>query len=130
MIDWITKRQGQEQLVSVKSVTPAARLSTYVVGLHPYSPKQCSDAMCLCLTVDRNSFGPTGHYGADCSLSLDDNGDPQLLAGQGYKARIKPPSIYVYELPPEMNTWWVLHSVVRISPSTYILNAGLCMGFH
>ena len=46
-----------------------------------------------------------GHYGADCSLSLDDDGKPALLADSGYKTRSKGPKIYVYELPPHLTSW-------------------------
>ena len=46
-----------------------------------------------------------GYYGADCSLSLDQKGRPQLLAGTGYQTRRKRPWVYVYELPPKYNTW-------------------------
>ncbi|GFR40126.1 hypothetical protein Agub_g681, partial [Astrephomene gubernaculifera] len=47
-----------------------------------------------------------GHFGADCSLSLDSAGRPVLLAGSGYSTRTKRPWVYVYELPPEMTVWY------------------------
>ena len=50
-------------------------------------------------------FFLSGHYGADCALSLDDAGSPRLLATQDYHNRAKGPKIYVYELPPELTTW-------------------------
>ena len=46
-----------------------------------------------------------GYYGADCSLSLDAAGRPELLGGLGYHVRSKRPHVYVYELPPSFNTW-------------------------
>mmetsp|Transcript_36676 Transcript_36676/g.92646 ORF Transcript_36676/g.92646 Transcript_36676/m.92646 type:complete len:581 (-) Transcript_36676:360-2102(-) len=46
-----------------------------------------------------------GYYGADCSLSLDDAGKPQLLAGTSWQTRARRPWVYVYELPPEFTTW-------------------------
>lgn len=54
----------------------------------------------------------TGHWGADCALSMDAAGKPQLLAPtapdeQPYLPRAAGPRIYVYELPPEFNTWCV-----------------------
>lgn len=48
-----------------------------------------------------------GFFGADCSLSLDAEGKPELLAGTGYATRAKRPWVYVYELPPDLTTWWV-----------------------
>ena len=50
----------------------------------------------------------SGYYGGDCSLSLDENGKPQLLAGLGYQVRRRRPLIYVYELPPSFNTYYNL----------------------
>ena len=44
-----------------------------------------------------------GFFGADCSLSLDERGQPQLLAGQGYNQSSERPLVYVYELPPIYN---------------------------
>ena len=49
---------------------------------------------------------PPGFYGTDCCLSLDADGKPELLAGQGYLPRKKAPKIYVYELPPFLNNIW------------------------
>ena len=49
---------------------------------------------------------PPGFYGTDCCLSLDADGKPELLAGQGYLPREKAPKIYVYELPPFLNNIW------------------------
>ncbi len=48
-----------------------------------------------------------GYFGADCSLSLDGSGRPELLAGTGYRTRGKRPWVYIYELPPELMSWWV-----------------------
>lgn len=48
-----------------------------------------------------------GHFGADCSLSLGASARPQLLAGTGYRTRGKRPWVYIYELPPELMSWWV-----------------------
>ena len=50
----------------------------------------------------------TGFYGGDCSLSMNEEGKPQLLAGLGYQVRRRKPSIYVYELPPSFNTYFNL----------------------
>lgn len=49
----------------------------------------------------------SGYYGADCSLSTGPDGTPQLLAGLGYQVRARKPHIYIYELPPQFNTWCV-----------------------
>jgi hypothetical protein len=46
-----------------------------------------------------------GHYGADCSLSIGDQGKPVLLAGSNYTTRSSGPKIYVYELPPHLTSW-------------------------
>eukprot|EP00983_Pelagomonas_calceolata_P124661 1161130-Pelagomonas_calceolata.AAC.6 len=46
-----------------------------------------------------------GHFGTDCSLSLDDNGMPQILQGTSYTTRAKRPWVYIYELPPVFNAW-------------------------
>jgi hypothetical protein len=51
--------------------------------------------------------GCTGFFGADCSMSLDEEGKPVLLAGTGYTTRAKRPWVYVYELPPDLTTWCV-----------------------
>lgn len=59
-----------------------------------------------------------GYYGADCSLSLDDKGKPELLAGQQYVPRASGPRIYVYELPPSLNTW---HNLDRVDRPLYAL---------
>ncbi|KAF5839001.1 hypothetical protein DUNSADRAFT_1778 [Dunaliella salina] len=56
----------------------------------------CVHGFCRCLP---------GHFGTDCSLSLDDNGKPQILQGTSYTTRAKRPWIYVYELPPNFNAW-------------------------
>uniref|UniRef100_A0A7S3QYI9 Exostosin GT47 domain-containing protein n=1 Tax=Dunaliella tertiolecta TaxID=3047 RepID=A0A7S3QYI9_DUNTE len=53
----------------------------------------------------RTPVPTTGHYGIDCSLSLDDQGQPQILQGTGYTTRSKRPWIYVYDLPPEFTIW-------------------------
>eukprot|EP00798_Chlamydomonas_sp_ICE-L_P014563 gene14563-20604_t len=37
---------------------------------------------------------------------MDENKKPVLLAGLGYEVRKRPPTIYVYELPPEYNNVW------------------------
>ncbi len=46
-----------------------------------------------------------GFFGADCSLSLGEDGVPQVLADRGYKMRSRGPRVYMYELPPDMWTW-------------------------
>ncbi|KAG2495607.1 hypothetical protein HYH03_006207 [Edaphochlamys debaryana] len=46
-----------------------------------------------------------GKFGSDCSLSLGPDGKPRLLADRGYTPRARGPRVYVYELPPAMNTW-------------------------
>lgn len=56
---------------------------------------------CLDLSLPLSS----GFYGSDCALSLGEDGKPVLLAGTGYTTRKKRPHIYVYELPPYLNTW-------------------------
>jgi len=48
-------------------------------------------------------FQCLGFYGADCCLSINKDGKPELLAGLSYTPRKKPPKIYVYELPPALN---------------------------
>ncbi|KAG2484203.1 hypothetical protein HYH03_016938 [Edaphochlamys debaryana] len=51
-----------------------------------------------------------GYYGTDCSLSLDSQGRPELLEGQGYRPNPRGPKIYIYEFPPEYHVWtltWV-----------------------
>jgi len=72
-----------------------------------------------------------GFYGGDCSLSMDKNGKPQLLAGLGYQVRRRKPLIYVYELPPSFNTymnmrtqdrplWFMIYQVFRRQCVTWI----------
>uniref|UniRef100_A0A7S3QY39 EGF-like domain-containing protein n=1 Tax=Dunaliella tertiolecta TaxID=3047 RepID=A0A7S3QY39_DUNTE len=56
----------------------------------------CENGFCKC---------NPGHYGIDCSLSLDDQGRPQILQGTSYTTRAKRPWIYVYDLPPRFTTW-------------------------
>jgi hypothetical protein len=51
----------------------------------------------------RCSAPAAGFFGADCSLSLEQDGRPELLAGQGYHQASAGPLVYVYELPPEFN---------------------------
>ncbi|GLC47762.1 hypothetical protein PLESTB_000023000 [Pleodorina starrii] len=89
-----------------------------------------------------------GFFGADCSLSLAAAPPPpggggaaaaaaagggsrlrlELLAGQNYTTRPSGPRIYVYELPPELNTY---HNLDRLDrPLMYLiwqrlLSAGL-----
>ncbi|KAG2448124.1 hypothetical protein HYH02_006709 [Chlamydomonas schloesseri] len=58
-----------------------------------------------------------GFFGADCSLSLDEKGEPVLLAGTGYATRAKRPWVYVYELPPDLTTWT---NTKRLDRSTHI----------
>ena len=48
---------------------------------------------------------PSGYFGGDCSLSLDNSGKPELLAGMGYRPSKVGPSVYIYEVPPRFNTW-------------------------
>ncbi|KAG2424819.1 hypothetical protein HXX76_014240 [Chlamydomonas incerta] len=45
-----------------------------------------------------------GYYGADCSLSLDEQGRPQQLEGMGFVPAPGGPRIYIYELPPRFTT--------------------------
>lgn len=45
-----------------------------------------------------------GYYGADCSISLDKAGKPELLAGMGYVPAPGKPKIYIYELSPRFNS--------------------------
>lgn len=48
---------------------------------------------------------PSGHYGADCSLSLGPDGRPEILLGLGYTPAKRKPMVYIYEVPPRFNTW-------------------------
>ncbi len=63
----------------------------------------------MCVGVGMWVFD-TGFYGADCSLSLDSEGRPEQLTGLGYQPSPNPPRIYIYELPPAYNTWYVPHT--------------------
>eukprot|EP00201_Polytomella_parva_P010230 CAMPEP_0175052758 /NCGR_PEP_ID=MMETSP0052_2-20121109/8536_1 /TAXON_ID=51329 ORGANISM="Polytomella parva, Strain SAG 63-3" /NCGR_SAMPLE_ID=MMETSP0052_2 /ASSEMBLY_ACC=CAM_ASM_000194 /LENGTH=353 /DNA_ID=CAMNT_0016317195 /DNA_START=180 /DNA_END=1237 /DNA_ORIENTATION=- len=54
-----------------------------------------------------------GHFGADCSLGLDDQGVTTILPGHNYRPRIDSVKVYVYELPPSMNTWQRITRVDR-----------------
>ena len=62
---------------------------------------------------------PSGHWGADCSLSWQRPptarapGRIALLAGQGYAPRAVGPRIYVYELPPNVTTWYNTQRIDR-----------------
>ncbi len=47
-----------------------------------------------------------GFWGMDCALSHGPDGRVELLAGQGYVPRSGAPKVYVYELPPNMTSWW------------------------
>ncbi|KAG1675784.1 hypothetical protein FOA52_012440 [Chlamydomonas sp. UWO 241] len=64
-----------------------------------------------------------GFYGTDCSLSLDSDGKPVLLAGLGYKPRDRRPHVYVYELPPKYTTWW--NVLMQDRPMAHMLHARL-----
>ena len=79
---------------------------------------ECQTGWCRCLP---------GYYGSDCSLSLDAGGKPQLLAGTGYQRRKRRPSIYVYELPPKYNTWWVSGVTAVRGQSTICLGKKLAL---
>ncbi|KAG1674838.1 hypothetical protein FOA52_015226 [Chlamydomonas sp. UWO 241] len=57
---------------------------------------KCKSGFCHC---------QRGFYGIDCSLSLDVDGNPVLLAGKQYATRKKRPHVYVYELPPSVTQW-------------------------
>jgi hypothetical protein len=47
-----------------------------------------------------------GHYGADCSLSIDkSSGKPTILAGLSYQTSNRKPLIYIYEVPPRYTTY-------------------------
>ncbi|GIL79650.1 hypothetical protein Vretimale_12247 [Volvox reticuliferus] len=83
---------------------------------------RCVGGVCVC---------HPGFFGADCALSLaaeqpaDRRGSKasglrmELLAGQNYTARPSGPRIYVYELPPDMNTYQNLDRLDR--PLMYLL---------
>ena len=60
-----------------------------------------------CCTPARRSLlpCPAGFWGADCSLSMDEGGKPQLLAGTGYKPRARRPLVYVYDIPQHWSSW-------------------------
>ena len=47
----------------------------------------------------------SGHYGADCSLSLSPDGVPAILEGLRYVPATRKPMVYIYEVPPRFNTW-------------------------
>ncbi|KAG1670892.1 hypothetical protein FOA52_000394 [Chlamydomonas sp. UWO 241] len=64
-----------------------------------------------------------GYYGMDCSLSLDPDGKPELLAGLGYTLRKRRPSVYVYELPPRFNAWFNIRMQDR--PLAFMLHQRL-----
>ncbi|GLC66435.1 hypothetical protein PLESTF_000427100 [Pleodorina starrii] len=57
---------------------------------------QCVAGFCHC---------KPGFFGTDCALSMGPDGKPALLADRGYVPRTRGPRVYMYELPPSMNTW-------------------------
>ena len=76
-----------------------------------------------------DSLPCAGHYGADCSLSLGSNGRPSILEGLGYKPATRKPMVYIYEVPPRFNTWWVpgsTHDGSQVQPTVAALDV---MGF-
>ncbi|KXZ55832.1 hypothetical protein GPECTOR_2g1383 [Gonium pectorale] len=54
-----------------------------------------------------------GHFGSDCSMSLDDSGRPVLLAGTRYTPRERRPRIYVYDIPHKYSSWYNVHKMDR-----------------
>jgi len=91
---------------------PEEELSALCTRLGFPGPKMClADAPCLNKCNDRGVCVQgfcqclPGHFGTDCSLSLDDNGMPQILQGTSYTTRAKRPWVYIYELPPVFNAW-------------------------
>ncbi|KXZ41223.1 hypothetical protein GPECTOR_636g743 [Gonium pectorale] len=54
-----------------------------------------------------------GFYGTDCALSVGPDGQPELLAGQGYAPRREGVKVYVYELPPVTNAWIYIARIDR-----------------
>lgn len=54
-----------------------------------------------------------GFWGMDCALSYGTDGRVEVLAGQGYVPRSGAPKVYVYELPPNMTSWWGCGSGTR-----------------
>ncbi|KXZ52297.1 hypothetical protein GPECTOR_10g929 [Gonium pectorale] len=57
---------------------------------------KCAWGNCVC---DR------GHFGSDCSVSLDASRRPVLLAGSGYAPRERRPRVYVYDIPHVYSSW-------------------------
>ncbi|KAG2491520.1 hypothetical protein HYH03_010096 [Edaphochlamys debaryana] len=58
-----------------------------------------------------------GHFGSDCSLSLDPaTSKPLVLAGQGYSPRKKRPLVYVYDIPHKYSSWHNYGLVDRALP--------------
>jgi hypothetical protein len=85
-------------------------------GLTPASAAPQRSCSCLrvecmaCVAAHRpgtHAASSAGHWGADCALSFDSGGRAQLLAGTGYRPVVARPLVYVYELPPRFNVWWV-----------------------
>ncbi len=69
------------------------------LGQQLFRARRCRGGFCHC---------KPGYYGADCALSSGIQGQPVLLAGQGYVPRQRGVKIFVYELPPELH---VYHSI-------------------
>jgi hypothetical protein len=61
-------------------------------------PQAAPDSATFCSSA-------AGFWGADCALSLNTEGQVQLLAGHNYTELPGKPLIYVYELPPRFNVW-------------------------
>jgi len=70
-----------------------------------------------------------GYFGTDCSLSYDDAGSIQILAGLNYRPNRRGPSVYIYELPPEYHVKRNIHSMDR-PPLHLALHERILSGGH
>ncbi|KAG2448653.1 hypothetical protein HYH02_006010 [Chlamydomonas schloesseri] len=65
---------------------------------------RCVAGICHCLP---------GFWGMDCALSRGADGGVQLLEGQGYVPRKDSIKVYVYELPPNVTSWFNIKRLDR-----------------
>ncbi|GIL72456.1 hypothetical protein Vretimale_4167 [Volvox reticuliferus] len=64
---------------------------------------KCIGGMCHC---------QPGYWGMDCSISWGPNGKMQLLEGN-YVPRKTGVKVYIYELPPNMTSWFIVSHLDR-----------------